>query len=234
MKTSLLAVIAFAGLCHASSIFSTGATTSGGVNVNASAVFTPGTNSLNIQFLNNIIDPVTVGQNISGIDFTLSNGNQVLSAIAAQPVTSFAGSGIDISSSGIPSAVPITLAAIQSNWLGSYLGNTHQLQFTAIGSNFPNYTVIGGDGSNGIYDGANGSLTATQSHPPYLNSGASFTLALNGVLPTTTVSNVKFLFGTAPSSALSTLNTVPEPATMGLIGIGLLAAGIFHRKQNPR
>jgi len=70
---------------------------------------------------------------------------------------------------------------------------------------------------------------------PFYNGSASFTLALAGVTAASTVTNIRFGFGTAPSTTGGEpdLPGVPIPAAVWLFGSGLLGLiGIARRRQS--
>lgn len=224
-KQLSIAVFVFSSLAHATVTYTTGATTANGLNVNASAVFTTGANSVTIQLVNSILDPTSTNQNITGIEFSLKNGSTYLTSIGASPVTGYSGSGMKINAAGGMSGAAVTMSALQADWTAGYMNNAlKEFFFGASGSNMQDYTVIGGAGANNKYDGTNG---AFNNNMVYLSSGSTFTLTVFGALSTSTVSNVKFLFG---SNAYA-VAAVPEPATAALLCVGLFSAILLGRRR---
>ncbi len=96
----------------------------------------------------------------------------------------------------------------------------------------------GGVSGAGLYSNANSSITGN--HNPNTIGSATFYLNIAGVTVDSTISSVKFLFGTGPDGSESGPNvgvvppsvTVPEPATLSLAGMALLgAAGFCSRRR---
>ena len=94
----------------------------------------------------------------------------------------------------------------------------------------PEQTLIGGTGS-GFYASANGSIDGNAPHNPFLAGTLTLTLITPGVTVNSTFSNVVIQFGTTATPPTTT--NVPEPASMMLLGTGLVgaAAGIRRRRN---
>ena len=218
----VLAVAAHAG----SFTFQTaaGATESGGNPVSASASVTTGAGTVTITLFNLLVNPTTVAQNISDLDFSLS-GTTALGSLGSS-----SGQEVTVAANGTftTGSTVATGWALSSPSTGSYLLN---VLGTAIG---PGHTILGAPGAGGTYSNAGGSIAGNDPHNPFLNQSATFTLNITGVTANTTVSNVVFSFGTAAGDNVpGGGSSVPEPVSLSLVGGGLLALGLL-RKRLPR
>jgi hypothetical protein len=199
-------------------------TSSGGETQKASVTFTTAAGTLNVTLNDLISNPISIGQNISGLRFTLSDGSA---------------SGSLISSSGVELTVNsnrtyLAGSAVSTGWLLSSSGNALLLEGLGAGTRGPKHTIIG-TSSNGSYFGgtfsnANGSIKGNVPHNPFLESGATFELAIAGLTAADTITSATFSFGTAPGDTLDGkapgLHLVPEANVTVLIFVAALIAGL--------
>jgi hypothetical protein len=174
---------------------------------------------------------VSVIQNVSGVYFQVSgyNGGAVsLSASNSTQSTNIAGNG----------TATLAGAVNPTGWAAGHSGSTiTACVICAFGISSPagpDQTLIGGTGS-GAYANANGSIAGNNPHNPFLVGTLTLTLVVPGVTVNSTFSNVVIQFGTTATPPTPGDNQVPEPASMLLLGSGLVgvAAG-FRRRFGKR
>ena len=208
--------------------FTATGTSSGGATQNASATFVTGTGTLSITLKNLLSNPRTIGQDISGIFFTLSSG------ATNGSLTSSSGIELNIARNGHYSIGP----TVSTGWALTSSGGTLVLQVLNT-PEAPEHTIVGtssnGTYSGGIYSKANSSLTGNGPHNPFLESGATFNLAVLGATSSTRVTSATFVFNTVAGDTRAGINptTVPEPATEMLLLIGAVSAAgfLYHRRS---
>ena len=195
----------------------TGATTIGGA-VDASATFVTGPGTVTVTLNDLLANPGNVAQLISDLDFTLSND--------AATGTLSSSSATQISISGHSGAIGSTGA---TGWVLN--GVSGGLQLDALGApTTPSELIIG----PGPYTNANGSIDGNKAHNPFLDGTAMFTVDVAGVTAATTVTGAVFSFGTTAGinvTGTPSTTSVPEPATLGLLALGLLGAGGMRMRR---
>lgn len=199
--------------------------TTGGQPVNGTATFTTGNGTVHIEITNNLVNPTSVVQNISGLSFVLSSGQTV---------------GVLSSSSGLERNVAGNRtytdggAPVATGW--ALLNNVSGgLKLNVLGTAVaPEHTIIGLPSASNLYTNANGSIAGNNAHNPFLGGTVSFDLAIPGVTVGSTITSATFFFGTTDGANSVTLREAPEPVTTSLVGVGLLALGIARRRGNRK
>lgn len=177
-----------------------------GLPVSATVNFILGNGTVEVDIYNNIANPTSVIQCVSGLGFVLSTGQ------TAGSLASFAATERTIAAGGAVSDTPATTTHWQLLSNVSLPGGTG-LKLNDLVGGQPINTIIG----PGPYTHANPSITGNSHEPVWFGDATTpvkFFLNVSGVTADTTVTFAQFNFGTA--------GAVPVPPTALLLGSGLL------------
>lgn len=175
----------------------------GGQPVNARVTITTGAGTIHVELENLIVDPRSVIQNVSALgialnggqsDGTLTSSSANLRSVANDTYTDF--------------------GAASTGWL---LENDYDLGAIGLrlcdlcaGAAGPEHTLIGQPNSSNLYANANDSIDGNAPHNPFLSGVAVFDLDVPGVTSSTTVTRVRFQFGTEDNA--NTVDVTPVVA----------------------
>jgi hypothetical protein len=164
--------------------------------VSGSATFTTGEGFITVTLTNLIANPLSAGQLLNALSFTLSSGetsgtlgNNSANLRTIQANGSFKDFG--------PSSTGWALANNVSGGLELCV------LCTELGGAGPSRLLIGAPGPSGSYQNANRSIAANGPHNPFTTGIATFTLNVPGVTASTTATSSRFFFSTQ-SGAITT------------------------------
>lgn len=195
---------------------------------NVTGTIVAGNGTVTITLNNNLTNAqvISVIQNVSAVYFQVSGytlGAVSLSGSNSTQSTNISGAGTGTLGGAVnptgwaagSSGTTITACVICGFGISSPAG--------------PDQTLIGGNGS-GAYANANGSIAGNNPHNPFLVGTLTLTLVVPGVTVNSTFSNVVIQFGTTATTP-DPGTEVPEPASMLLLGTGLLGAAAGYRRR---
>ena len=201
--------------------------------VDAKALFSIDVGKITVTLTNLFANPISRGQNISGIRFDVSGatGSGTLSR------TTDAGQVTTISNGGGYTA---GVNDVLTRWQATETGST--IRLTTLSGGPPTRLIIGPD-DKGSFDPSGGGLykasnASVRNANPNILGSATFTITTPGVTLNSALSNVFFEFGTTPRSLEGTVvppapSTVPEPSSFALLGLGGIGFALraYRRRQ---
>ncbi len=192
----------------------------GGNPVNAKATLTTTTGKVTLLLENLVVNPTSVGQNLSGFYFTMSTG-QTAGTLGAS-------SGLlrEIAAKGAYE----DKGQSETGWLLSTSGS--QLHLNVLGTSVgPAHTIVGSPDSSNKYGSAGGAIAGNGPHNPFIAERATFEINVPGISEASGISAVKFSFNTTSPAGVD-IPGVPEPATLAFLILGSFGFLGLLRKRN--
>jgi len=224
LVVAMALAVAAAGVAKADQVFNTNAGATNpftGQPVSATVDFSLSGNTLTVTLTNLTPNMGDVGQLLTGLTFTLSDGSGVT-------LNNQTGNLVTVGAAGVVTNVGGLVDAL--GWgFGSTGGNTFELCVICSGGVntpvTPSEGLLGPASASGNFDSANSSIDSNKPHNPFVLGDATYTFTV----PTNvTVSDVSFTFGTQAGANVS----APEPSSVLLLGLGLVGLPLIMRRRS--
>jgi hypothetical protein len=214
-----------------------GSGTTAGLPLGARADFTTSANEIDLVLTNTlgIGDIRSSVQAISDITFTI-----VPSVVPLTGTGTAAGQFGDLTGNPTPGIVTYQTTDSQTGnttpirWIAGFSNTGTTITLEALGGGMPSQMILPFIANGGTYTNANNGI---QNFNSYVIGPGTFDLSIPGITADTTITSVTFSFGTGTGAETVTipgtpLPSVPEPATLGLIGLGLAALGLSRKRKH--
>jgi hypothetical protein len=206
--------------------------------------FAFGNGTVTVTITNSTTSTLSANELLGGVGFTLAVNGLGTPSIANTPTV---GDQITVASDGTYTKSGATANNnLSGPWNASLTGSTILLMAGPSGATTPGPSdlVIGTPATGGTTYNGNGSIDGNSAHNPFLFETATFTLDISGVTASSSLdpsANVVVYYGTGgstfsitPQGAVVTGGQLPIPATLPLVGAGMLGLGLLALRNRRR